>query len=628
MIGVLPPGFSIWNAEVWVAGFDPALLASRTAHNAGAIGRLGRGVTVDQARAELNTIGRQLGLAYPDSNKGWTFRTVPLQEAWLGEYRSGALILLAAVGLVLLIACSNLASLLLERSLARNREISLRLALGASRLRIVSQLLTESMLLGLLGGLAGVLVAYWSLGALIAGIPANTLSQIPGGADAIRLDLHTLGVAVILVLVTGLVFGLAPALRLARADARRGLRETARASSGREGRLWRRGLVVSQIGLSAVLLIGATLMIVSLWKLQRLDRGYDADQGLSFTVMLPQNRYAEPTRRDEFFRTALDRLRELPGVTRAGAMTLLSSRGHPYVADGLPPVSRDAAPQAVYRVASPDYLPTIGIPLVRGRQFTAADGPDAPAVAIVNQTLARTVWPNADPVGRRVQLLAPQADRWVTIVGVAGDVRESLDPRFPLRLEPEPTIYRPTTQEAIGGMSFVLRTAQDPLALAAAVRREIATIDATIPVLMLQSLQQHLNESIATPRFHARLLAAFAALALLLAAVGVYGAISYSVYQRKHEIGIRVAIGASSADVVRATVGEGLVLALIGVGVGILGAFGAVRLIASSLYGVGPTEPLVFLFVSVVLVIVATTASYLPARRAAAIDPLIALRHD
>ena len=382
VVGVLPPDFSLWDTDVWVAGFDPTLMTNRVMHNMGAIARLAEGISLDEARAELDTIGRRLARAYPPTNAGWTFRAAPLQEAWLGVYRQTSLILLAAVALVLFIACGNLANLLLERALARDREVSIRLAMGARRSRIARQMFTESLLLALLGGAAGVLAASWSLRFVVTLIPANTLTQIPGGAASIHLDLHTLGVVLIVSLATGVLFGLAPAVRMARADVQGALRESARGTTaGRQGHVWRRTLVVSQVALTAILLIGATLMIQSFWRLQGLDRGH-ADNALSLSLLLPQSRYPDANDRESFFRIVIDRVRALPGVTRVGGVTLLSARGRPVAAEGQPPASRDAATAAVYRVTTPDYLAAIGIPLMRGRHFSPADGPEAPDVAI------------------------------------------------------------------------------------------------------------------------------------------------------------------------------------------------------------------------------------------------------
>jgi putative ABC transport system permease protein len=491
----------------------------------------------------------------------------------------------------------------------------------------VRQMFTESLLLALLGGAAGVLAASWSLGFVVTLIPANTLAQIPGGVAAIRLDRHTLGLVLIMSIVTAVLFGLAPALRLARADAQGALREAARgASSGREGRLWRRALVVAQVALSVMLLIGATLMIQSFWRLQGLDRGYDADNALSFSLLLPPVQYPKASDRERFFTSVIERLRVLPGVAGAGGMTLVSGRGRPFAVDG--PASREGAATAVYRVATPDYFGTIGIPLIGGRHFSPTDGPEAPDVAIVNQTLARTAWPNENPIGHRLQVLAPEGDIALTVIGVAGDVKESLDPRSPLQVDPRPTIYRPASQEPVSGMTLIIRTQPDPLTLGAAVRREVAAVDPAVPVLALQSLRQGLMQSMETPRFHTILLLGFAVLALLLAAVGVYGVIAYSVHQRTREIGIRLAVGAAPGQVSRAILREGLMLALTGIALGVAGAFGAVRLIAHYLFGVRATDPAAFIAVSVVLLTVAAAASYLPARRAARIDPLLALRYE
>ena len=316
---------------------------------------------------------------------------------------------------------------------------------------------------------------------------------------------------------------------MARADAQGALRDAARgASAGRQSQVWRRALVVAQVALSAILLSGATLMIQSFSRLQGLDRGYDADNALSLGLFLPQTRYQEPSQREAFFTTVIERIRALPGVTRVGGVTLISSRGRPFAVEGQPPTSRDAAPTAVYRVATPDYLTAIGIPLVRGRHFSQVDRRGAPAVAIVNQTFARTAWPNDDPIGRRVQMLGPPADVWLTVIGVAGDVKEALDPRSPLQLDARPTIYRPALQEPVASMTLIVRTERDPLTLAAAMRAAVAAVDPTIPVGGLQSVRQGLTESMQTPRFHTILLTAFAALALLLAVVGVYGVIAYA----------------------------------------------------------------------------------------------------
>jgi putative ABC transport system permease protein len=629
IVGVLPPGVSLWDTDVWVAGFDAGSTDSRAARNMGGIGRLAEGVSLEQARTELDLIGRRIAMAHPATNTGWSFRITPLHEAWLGGNRPASLMLLGAVATVLLIACGNLANLLLERALARDRDVVIRVALGARRSRLIRQTFTESLLLALLGGAAGLLAAFWSLGLIVTLIPANTLTQLPGGAAAIRFDPHTLGVVLMMSVATAVLFGLAPALRIARADAQGALREAARgASGGKVGRSWRRALVVTQVALSATLLFGATLMIQSFSHLQGLDRGYDPDNALSFVLMPPPAQYADAGARDAFFTTVIERLRVLPGVARVGGMTLVSGRGRPFAVDGQLPVSRDAAPTAVHRVATADYFLAAGIPLVRGRQFSTADGPGAPAVAIVNQTLARTSWPNEDPVGRRLTLLRPADDIEVTVIGVAGDVKESLDPRSPLRLDPRPTIYRPASQESVSAMTVILRTEPEPLTLAEPVRRAVAAVAPAVPVLAMQSMRQGLMRSLETPRFHTALFTGFAALALLLAAVGVYGVIAYSVHQRTREIGIRMALGAAPEQVLRAVVAEGLLMAGAGVVLGIAGALGAVRLIAHYLFGVRTMDPGPFIVVSCVLILVAAAASYLPARRAAGVDPLVALRYE
>jgi len=629
IVGVLPPGFSLYDTDVWIAGFDAGALSSRVTHNAGALGRLAEGASLAQAMAELETIGRRLALAYPTTNAGWTFRAMPLHEAWLGNYRPAAVTLLAAVALVLLIACCNLANLLLERAVARDREILIRLALGATRRRIAGQMLAESVLLALLGGAGGVVTAFWFVPLVVRLIPANTLTQIPGGAAAVHVDLHTVAVFTVVSTVAGAIVGLAPVARLAHADRQGALAAIGRDSSGgRQGHLWRRVLVVGQVALSVILLASATLMIQSVGRLLRLDRGYDALNALSLALLLPPNRYPEPGQRDAFFASVIERTRALPGVTDVGGVTLISARGRAFAIDRDPSVPREAAPTAVYRAATPDYLATIGIPLVRGRHFTAADSPTAPGVAIVNQMLARSFWPNDDPIGRRLRVLGPPTDVWLTVIGVAGDVKEALDPRSPLQLDPRPTIYRPASQEQVSSMTLVLRTGPDPLSLAETVRREIAGVDPTIPVLLLQSVQQGLRESMATPRFNAAMLSGFATLALLLTTIGVYGVMAYSVSQRTREIGIRMALGATPGRLQVVILREGMILALSGIVCGLVGATGAARLIAHDLYGVGATDPIALVVVVGVIAVVTMVASVIPARRAAGLDPLAALRHD
>ncbi len=627
VVGVLPPDFRLWTAEVWVAGFEPGQATSRVAHSLGAIGRLRAGTSLERARADLDTVAQRLEAAYPDSNRGWRFRLEPLQEAWLGVYRAPLLVLLAAAGLLLLIACANLANLVLQRSLGRGREVAIRVAVGGSRLRIARQFLTENVLLALLGGLVGLVMARLTLGFIVALIPANTLTQVPGGAEFIRMDLHGILVAFGLSVLTALLFGLVPAWRMTRSDPAGALQEMARGSSaGPRRQLWRRTFAVAQVALSVVLLVSATLMVRSLLQMQRLDRGYDADNALSLYLPLGA-RYRDPGQRLAFIDSALQRLRARPGVVKAGASTLRSGRGRAFAVEAQPLTSPDAAPTAVYRVVTPGYFEALGLPVVKGRAFSGWDHATALAVAMVNQTLARSAWPNQDPLGQRIRFVGPPADGdWLTVVGVAGDVKEALDPRYPLRLDPRPTIYRPMAQDPAEGISLVVRTAGDPKALAATVPDEIGALDATIPVTYLQTLRQRLVESMATPRFNASLLASFAGLALVLTAVGLYGVLAYSVGERTHEIGIRIALGASPGAVLRSVVGEGLKLALLGVLLGGAGALATGRLIAAYLYGVRSTDPAAFACVALVLLAVAVLASYVPARRAAGVDPLIALR--
>jgi predicted permease len=425
----------------------------------------------------------------------------------------------------------------------------------------------------------------------------------------------------------GVLFGLAPALATARTEPQGSLRTAMRSpSSSRTSRL-RRGLVVAQVAFSAVSLIRAILTLESVRQLQRADRGYAIDNALGFTLMLPPNRYAAPEQRDAYFAAVIDGLRTAPGVERPAGVTLVSSRGRPFTVEEQLLQSREAAPLAVVRTSTHAYFATMGIPLVRGRDFASTDHAGAPDVAIVNQTFARAAWPRGDPVGRRIRLLGPPADLSLTVIGVAGDVKEALDPRAPLQLDARPTIYRPSSQDPSFAMTIVVRTVGNPSAVTAAVRTAVGAVDSTIPILSLQSMRQRLTGSMQVPTFNA-VLTSFAVLAVLLAAVGVYGVIACMVRQRSREIGIQMALGAAQTHVSRRVMREGLLLACTGVVLGTIGALSVMHLIAQYLYGVRTNDPAVLATAAAILIAVAVAASYLPARRAAGIDPLIALRNE
>lgn len=628
VVGILPAAFQLGNSEIWIAGLDPGDPASRTNHFWGAIARLEPGVTVDRARGELDLAARRLAAAYPATNRGWTFRLQPLQDAWLGSYRQPLLILLAAVGLVLLLACANVANLLWQRAVTRRREVAIRSALGAGRLRIFRELMTESLLLALAGGVVGLLLARAMLHSVVALIPANTLAQVPGGGDAITLDRHVIIVIIGVSVLAALTAGLLPAARLARSTQFTGL-TTRSDASGLHGRAWRQLFVISQVMLSTLLLAGAGLMSRSLSAMAGLDRGYRPDNVLAMYLVLPPSRYPQAGDRMAFVDGLLERVRAVPGVADAAGSDVISGRGLSYAAEGEPADRVDPAPSAAVRTATPEYFSTLGIPIVRGRAFAGTDRLGQPTVAVVNQALARAAWPEADPLGRRLRFLDPDGSAdWLTVIGIAGDVKEAQDPRSPFQITARPTIYQPVAQRPGGAISLYVRTAVEPLTLLPAIRRQLAAVDKDIPPANVQTLRERIGASTATPRLHAALLSAFAALALVLAAIGLYGVIAYSVTRRLPEIGLRLALGADSGRLMRAVVLDALRLAIVGIGIGLAGTLLGGRFLASQLYGIAPHDPATLAGVSAVLVIVSAAASYLPARRAARVDPLIVLRSE
>ena len=626
--GVLPPAFQFGGSDIWIAGLDPPEAAGRTNHFWGGIARLRPDAPIDRARAELDLVARRLAASYPATNRGWTFRIEPLQQAWLGAYRQPLLILLAAVGLVLLLACTNVMNLVLQRAVERRREIEIRAAIGAGPLRIFLGMMVESVVLALAGGAAGLLLARGLLQSVIALIPPNTLAQVPGGADAISLDGHSIGVISGVSVLAAAAAGLLPAAWLARGRGSGSL--NARADRpGLHGRLWRRTFVISQVVLSTVLLVEAGLMGRSLVAMTALDRGYQPDNVLTMYLLLPSSRYPQPSDRTLFVDTLLERVRTVPGVASAAGADVISGRGLPYAVEGRPTDPAGAAPTAGVRIATSEYFSTLGIPLVRGRAFAVADRAGQPPVVVVSQTLARAAWPDTDPLGQRLRILDPNGPaEWMTVVGVTGDVREPQDPRSPFRIAAQATIYEPLAQHPGRAVSLYLRAAVAPLTLLPAIRRQLAELDNEIPPANVQTLRERIGASTATPRLHAVLLACFAGLALVLAGTGLYGVIAYSVTQRRPEIGLRLALGAGRGRLVRAIIGDALRLSLVGIGLGLAGALAAGRLLASQLYGVGAHDAVSFAGAALALVFVAGAAACVPARRAARVDPLVALRGD
>jgi putative ABC transport system permease protein len=586
-----------------------------------AIGRLKPGVTIDHARADMTTIESRLEQQYPDSNTGIGISLVPTQEQIVKEIRPALLVLIGAVAFLLLIACANIANLLLARAASRQKEFAIRAAMGASRLRVVRLLLTESVMVSLAGGCLGLLLALWGTEALMALTPDNIPRLNEVGVDA-RVFSFTLAVS----FVTGLVFGLVPALHAAKPDLNETLKEGSRGSMGSAaGKRTRSVLVAVEVALSLVLLIGAGLMIKSFLRLQEMDLGFNPDQVLAVDLSLSRSRYPEDRQQAAFFQQALERVQALPGIQSAGATTglplTLSLSGSDFRIEGRPEPEAGKEMIIHTRSVSPGYFKTLGISLNKGRDFSDRDKSDAPQAAIINDHLARIYFPGEDPIGKRITF--DDGESWMSIVGIIGDVKQ-----LGLDSSAKPEVYFPYLQVAARSMSLVVRTTSNPLSLAAAVKSQIQAIDKDLPINEAKTMQQLLAESTSGRRFNMLLLTIFAAVALVLAIVGIYGVMSYTVTQRTHEIGIRVAVGAQPRDVFRMVIGQGMMLAMIGVAFGLLGAFGLTRLMRTMLFGVEPTDPATFVSIAVLLIGVALVACYIPGRRATKVDPLVALRYE
>ena len=628
IVGVMPANFEFPAREndIWVPiAFPPDEAARRGAHFLRVIARTKPGVSVEQAQAEMNTIAAGLQQQFPQTNTAVGAALIPLHEQLVGDIRPALLILLGAVGFVLLIACVNVANLLLARASARQKEIAVRIALGAGRLRLVRQFLTESILLSALGGAFGLLLAVWSIKLLTAFIPAN-ISQ----AKSVSIDAGVLLFTVGISLLTGLIFGLAPALQASRFNLNDTLKEGGRdaTSGGRGGRV-RNLLVVTEIALALVLLIGAGLLINSFWQLRNVDPGFQTDNLLTMKVVLPPLKYPDTARRAAFYDELTQRVQALPGVRAASVTTNLplTNRGNGmgFTVEGRPELAPGQSNSAVVRVVSPNYFQTMGIKLLGGREFTDQDTADAPVVLVVGETMAKRFWPGEDPVGKRIKFgsFNSTAD-WLSIAGVVKDVKH-----FELNTNDREQIYLSYRQAGFfEPRDLAVRTEVDPLSLAASVRNAVWGIDKDQPVSNIRTMEEIVSESVARQRFNTLLLGIFAVVALVLASIGIYGVMSYSVTQRTHEIGIRMALGAQALDELKLTVGQGLKLVLLGLFIGLAAAFGLTRVMSSLLFGVSPTDPITFIVIPLVLFAAAMLASYIPARRAARVDPLIALRNE
>ena len=624
VVGVMPPGFDYpAQSELWVPFPVDAAEERRDNRYVEVITRLKQGVTLSQAQAQMDTINQRLAQTYVETNSGWNVRLIKLQERLVGAMRLSLLVLLGAVAFVLLITCANVANLLLARATARQKEIAVRTALGASRWRVIRQLLTESVLLSFAGGAVGLLLRVWLTKLFIAVSPPNTPRF-----DEIKPDARVFAFTLALTVITGLVFGLAPALQGSRIDLNVGLKEGGRSGSGgaRNTRL-RSVMMVSEIALSFMLLVGAGLLIKSFMRLREISPGFNSDNVLTMRVSLLPAKYAEGEPRVQLLRQAVGRLKAIPGVQSAGAVLSLPLGGDTFnvgralIREGHPATPAESS-NAAYLVVTPDYFRTLQIPIIRGRAFTDQDTVQNPKVVIVNETMARQLWLGESAIGKHFTIWRDEKFPR-EIVGVVGDTKPSLD------AEAGPQMYVPYAQDSgWGGVSLVLRTNGEPTAMTAAVRNEIRALDKGIPVFNVKTMNDVLLTSVGPRRTPMLLLSAFAGVALLLAMIGIYGVTAYYVTQRTQEIGIRMALGAQMSDVMKLVLRGGMALALIGIGVGLAGAFALTRLMTSLLFAVEPTDGVTFASVSLCLLVTASIACYLPARRATKVDPLVALRYE
>ena len=632
VVGVLPPNFQIISpADVFMPlmPWAKTLPDDRNWHpGIVPVGRLKPGVSIEQARREIVNIAKRLEQQYPLYNTGVKGEVVGLQEQLVANVRPALFLLLGAVGFVLLIACVNVANLLLARAAARGREVAIRTSMGASRARVMQQLLTESVMISLAGGALGLLLGWAALGPLLK-ISAGSVPQI----FPVALDRSVLAFTLVISLLTGLVFGIVPALRTAKLDLRETLNEASRGSTSGPGQHRVRGvLVAAEIAVAMLLLVGSGLLLRSFSRLQDVAPGFRPDHLLIADIPLSVNAYAKPQQRYDFFDRLVDRAKTLPGVSAAGAATFLPVSGGGSIIhfniQGKPPKSPHEFTAAGYRALTPGYLETLKVPLVQGRFFTAADNDKGPAVCIINSTMARTYFGGEDPLGKHMQLGATpeQEVPWMEIVGVVGDVLPSLG------VEPQAEMYLPYRQAdallPVFQLSIVLRTVGEPQAQASTLRSAVAEIDSNQPIVRIRTMEENISTNVAQPKFRTWLIGIFAGLALVLAAIGIYGVMSYTVTHRTNEIGIRVTLGAQPSDVFRKIVGEGLQLTLIGVGAGIIAAFALTRVLKNFLYGISASDPLTFAGVAVLLTLVAVAACFFPARRATRVDPIIALRYE
>ena len=630
VIGVMPASFTPprEHADVFVSlwvGY-PEAAAYRGVHFMHAYWRLKPGVTLAQAQTDMATIDRRLAEQYPAEEKGRKTQLIPLHEWLVGDVRSALLVLFGAVGLVLLIACANFANLLMARAVARRQELVIRAALGAGRGRLIRKTLTESALLSVLGGAAGLLLAQWGTSMLLALRPEK-LARLSG----IHMDARVLLFVLVVSVLTGIVFGMAPAWVAARADVAEALKESGRSTTASAtGHRIRKILVTSELALALVLLVGSGLLIKGFSRLRSVNPGFNPANVMTMYLQLPETRYGEIPKQTQFRRELLARLNSLPQV-QAAMVTDIPLSGnylsHSFVIDGRPPVAVGSEPEVQTLSVMGDYFRVMHIPLRAGREFTPLDREGQPLVAIVNEEMVREFFPHENLIGARIHWARDTGPpRWMTIIGVVGDVKHS-----GLNQPTDPAVYTPFSQSDEAWrrwMTLAIRTRDASSGLLEEVKKQIWSVDSQIPVSDVQTMDQLMVVSLAQQRFNMLLLGLFAALALILAAVGIYGLMAFAVGQRTHEIGIRTALGAQRSDVLQLVMGDGAKLALFGIAIGIAGALALTRLMTSLLFEVKPTDPTTFASVAILLALVALAACYIPARRAMRVDPMVALRYE
>ena len=628
VIGVMPQHFSFPRGGDVYAPLEltPEITANRLSHSYYVIGRLKPGVSIESAQAEIDNVTARLEKQYPETNTGLGATVYALVDDMVSSYDTPIWITMGFVGFVLLIACANIANLMLARASGRNKEIALRAALGASRWRIMRQLLTESLIVALIGGAFGMLVGFWGLDALRWSNPAGA-AQFAAGWHQLGINvpvlLFTLGLSVF----SGVIFGLAPALQISKPNLNDALKEGARQVSGSSHRL-RSSLVVFEIALSLVLLVGAGLSVRSFLFLVKTNPGFNPDNVLTMKLVLPSLKYREDAKLAAFYNDLLQRVKATPGVESAAFVNYLplggSNSSDAYLVEGEPEPAPGREHDGRYRVATPDYFQTMRIPIVKGRGFNEQDKAGAPPVVIVNETMALKHWPNQDAIGKRIRFYgSPETPApWMEVVGVIEDVTHELN------LAVTPEYYLPYAQDPWRAMTLVARTNVDPASLAPAIRGHVWAMDKDQPVYEVQSMHAVWSMAASVYSFSSVTLAFFAAVALLLASLGIYGVMAFAVSQRTQEIGIRIALGASTADVLKLVVKHGMKLALLGIAIGLAGAWGLTRFMKHILFGVTPTDLLTFAVVPVCLFVAALLACYLPARRATKVDPLVALRYE